>query len=81
MDIQGTTIAGLTAIGIVNVVTMFFPDLDSRIKFALSAIGAFLVSLIPPDFGNGILNNLRDAIIIAFSASGVYKLAIKAGGE
>ena len=80
MDIETITLTGLVAIGVVNVVTFFKPDIDSRIKFSLSLLGAFAVGFIPADIGSVILTHLKDAIIVAFSASGAYKIASKAGG-
>lgn len=80
MDIQTTSLAGLVAIGAVNVVTMFKPELDSRIKFGISLVVAFAVLFVPQELGNMILEKLRLAIEVAFAASGLYKLASKAGG-
>jgi hypothetical protein len=81
MDLQNITLSGLVAIGVVNVVTFFKPGLDSRIKFTASLVAAFGVSFIPTDLGIVILNHLKDALTVAFAASGVYKIASKAGGE
>lgn len=80
MDIQTTSLAGLVAIGVVNVITMFKSDLDSRIKFGISLVVAFAVLFVPQELGNMILEKLRLAIEVAFAASGLYKLASKAGG-
>lgn len=81
MDIQNLTLTGLAAIGAVNVVTFFRPDLDSKIKFTLSLIVAFLVTFIPADLGLIILDKIKEALLVAFAASGTYKLADKIGGE
>lgn len=81
MDLTNLTLTALVAIGVVNVVTFFKPNLDSRIKFALSVVAAFSVTFIPPSLGDVILNKLKEAITVAFMASGAYKLAEKAGGE
>lgn len=75
------TLAGLVAIGAVNVLTFFKPGLDSRIKFTASLVAAFAVTFIPTDLGAVILNHLKDALTVAFAASGAYKIASKAGGE
>lgn len=81
MDFASLTLAGLVAIGVVNVITMFKPDLDSRVKFAISAVAAFIVTFIPPELGNVILEKAKEAIMVAFAASGTYRLATKAGGD
>lgn len=81
MDIQNLTLVGLAAIGVVNVASFFKPDMDSRIKFALSVTAAFAVTFIPADLGLVILEKAKEALIVAFAASGTYKLASKAGGE
>lgn len=79
MDFQSMTLAGLMAIGAVNVITMFKADIDSRIKFIVSLVVAFAALYIPDQIGNDVLNKLRDAIQIAFASSGAYKLATKTG--
>lgn len=81
MDLQNITLAGLVAIGVVNVISFFKPGLDSKIKFSASLLAAFAVSFVPQDLGIIILNHAKDAITVAFAASGVYKIAQKAGGE
>lgn len=81
MDFMNVTLAGLAAIGAVNVLLMWKPEIDSKWKFIVSLVVAFAVLFIPEQFGNVILNNLRQAIEVAFAASGLYKLATKAGGE
>lgn len=80
MDIQTTSLAGLVALGVVNVITMFKADLDSRIKFGISLVVAFAVLFVPQELGNMLLEKLRLAIEVAFAASGLYKLATRAGG-
>lgn len=79
MDIQNLTLTGLTAIGVVNVITFFKPGLDSKVKFALSAIAAFAVMFVPAEIGGIILTNAKEALVAAFAASGVFKLATKMG--
>lgn len=79
MDFQSMTLAGLMAIGAVNVVTMFKANIDSRVKFIISLVVAFTALYIPEQIGNDVLNKLRDAIQIAFASSGAYKLATKTG--
>lgn len=80
-DIAQLTLGGLTAIGVVNVVTFFRPDLDSKVKFALSAVAAFAVAFVPVEIGNVVLEKAKEAVIVAFAASGIFKLAQKAGGD
>lgn len=81
MDLTSVTLAGLAAIGAVNVATFFVPALDSKVKFALSAVAAFLViAFVPISLGNLWLEWIKEAIAIAFAASGGYKLFQKAGG-
>ena len=81
MDLQTITLSGLVAIGVVNVISFFKPGIDSKIKFAASLAAAFAVTFIPVEVGNTILQHLKDAITVAFAASGAYKIAQKAGGE
>lgn len=82
MDLQSLTLAGLASVGVVNVVSFFYPKLDSKIKFALSAVAAFaVIALVPADLGNQILEWAKEALVIALAASGGYKIASKAGGN
>lgn len=82
MDLEGLTLAGLAALGVVNVISFFKPDLDSKVKFAASAIAAFVViAFVPQDLGNQVLEQAKEALVIAFAASGLYKVASKAGGK
>lgn len=80
-DVASLTLAGLFALGVVNVITFFYPLLDSKVKFALSFVAAFLVLFVPVELGNIILEKAKEAIVVAFSASGLYKISSKAGGE
>jgi hypothetical protein len=81
MDLATLTLTGLVAIGTVNVISFFKPDLDSKIKFFLSFLVAFAVAFIPLEFGNVILNNAKVALEAALAASGTYKLVQKIGNE
>lgn len=81
MDLVNITLAGLVAVGVVNVLTIFKPELDSKVKFGASVVAAFAVTFIPADLGNVILENAKIALAAAFAASGVYKMAMKAGGK
>lgn len=81
IDIASLTLNGLVAIGTVNLVMLFKPDVDSRIRFILSFIAALAVSFIPPDLGTVLLTKAKEAIMVALAASGTYKLAQKVGGS
>lgn len=80
MDLINLSLAGLSAVGAVNVATFFKPDLKSEVKFALSFISALLIiALVPVDLGNIILEYVKQALVIAFAMSGTYKLVTKVG--
>ena len=68
------SLAGLTAIGVVNIVTFFKPELDSKVKFFISFVVAFIIMFIPMEFQQQILNQARLALEVAFATSGAYKL-------
>ena len=75
------TFVGLATLGIVNVVTMFKPGLDSKYKFIVSIVAAFALTFVPAEIGNIVLDKMKVALEVAFSASGTYKLAQKIGGS
>lgn len=81
MDLSNITLAGLIALGVVNVLTMYKPDMDSKLKFSASLIVALAVSFIPAELGNVLLDHLKISLEVAFAASGVYKVAQKVGGN
>lgn len=81
MDLASLTLVGLAALGTVNVISFFYPNLDSKVKFALSAVAAFVVAFVPTGWGGIILTNAKLALEAALAASGAYKLAQKAGGN
>jgi hypothetical protein len=81
MDWMNMTFAGLVTLGFVNVVLMFFPNLDSKIKVAVSMVFAFAALFVPADLGNMLLDKIKEAITIGLAVSGGYKLAQKAGGQ
>lgn len=81
IDLQSFTLAGLVALGVVNVITMWKPTVDSKFKFISSLLVAFAITFVPLELGNVILDHLKTAIEIAFASSGFYKLAQKAGGQ
>ena len=80
MDFSSLTFAGLATIGIVNVISFFVPEMDSRIKFAISIVAAFALSFIPEAISVTLYDKTIQAIEVAFAASGTYKLAQKIGG-
>jgi hypothetical protein len=79
MDLMTASLAGLVSIGVVNVVDMFYPLSDSRVKFAVAFVSAFAVLFIPMEFQNLILDKARIAIEVALASSGAYKLFQVAG--
>lgn len=81
MDLTTVTFVGLITLGVVNGLTMFAPTLDSRFKLIISIVVAFGLTFVPADIGNVILNHAKDALEVAFMASGAYKIAQKAGGN
>jgi len=80
MDLTNATFIGLMTIGLVNILTMFQPDLDSRYKFGASIAFALALSFIPVSFANILLDHLKTALEVAAASSGAYKIAQKAGG-
>jgi len=81
MDLASATFIGLTTLGIVNVVTFFKSNLDSKTKFAIAVVSAFALTFVPVDIGNILLDKMKIAIEVAFAMSGVYKMAQKVGGQ
>lgn len=81
MDITNVSLVGLIALGIVNVISFFKPEMDSRVKFAASLIAAFAVTFIPEEIGIILLDKIKLALEAAFAASGVYKMTQKIGGN
>lgn len=80
MDLTDVTFIGLATLGIVNAITMFKSDLDSKQKFLISILAAFALTFVPKELGNEVLDKMKIAVQVAFAASGTYKLAQKAGG-
>ena len=81
MDIASLTFLGLIGLGTVNVISFFKADMDSRVKFAISFAVILAATFIPAELGSVILDKAKVALEIALSASGIYKIAQKAGGE
>lgn len=80
MDLQNATFVGLATLGIVNVITLFKSDIDSKYKFLISVVAAFALTFVPESLGVVLLDKMKTAVEVAFAASGTYKLAQKAGG-
>jgi hypothetical protein len=55
--------------------------MDSKVKFAGSAVVAFIILFVPPVFSNMLADNIKNALAVAFAVSGTYKLAQKIGGQ
>ncbi len=81
MDYAELGFIGLSTLGAVNVMTFFKPDMDSRSKFGLSVIFAFVFAFVPVELGNMIFEKAKVAIETAFAVSGGYKLVQKMGGN
>lgn len=81
MDLSNVTFIGLITVGVVNVLSFWKPNIDSRIKFAVAAGVAFGLTFVPAEISNIILDKAVQALEVAFASSGAYKLAIKAGGK
>ena len=80
MDFANLTFVGLMTLGFVNVVGFFKAGLDSRVKIALAMVFAFVMTFVPVQFANIILEKAKIAVEVALTSSGVYKIAQKAGG-
>lgn len=81
MDFGNLTLTALFAVGAANIVLLFKPNIDSRVKFGISFVAAFVAFFIPADLGGVILNAAKEAIAAAIIGSGIYKVATKAGGQ
>lgn len=81
MDIGNLTLTALFAVGAVNIILLFKPEIDSKWKFAISFVAAFIAYFIPADLGSIILNAAKEAIAAAVVGSGIYKIATKTGGN
>ncbi len=81
MDFTGMTFIGLMTIGFVNVVTMFFPAMESKYKFTTSILFAFVLTFVPMEFQTVIFDKAKLAIETALMASGIYKLVQTVGNK
>lgn len=64
-------------IGLVNVVKMQFPEVKGLWAFILSLIFGILLGVLHW-YG---VKGIEEGVLLAFVASGVYKIADKAGGD
>lgn len=81
MDLGTIGLVGVMAIGAVNIVSFFKPNMDSRIKVAISFVVALLTSLIPADIQSVVLEKISIAVAATLASSGGYKIAQKMGGQ
>lgn len=70
MDVLNIVALGAVAVGAVNVLGMFFPTADSRVKWALSFVIALVFLFLPVSLGNEIMDKLVTALEVALGASG-----------
>jgi hypothetical protein len=81
MDLANITFVGLMTVGVVNVLTFFWPDMKAQVKFGISVAAAFGLTFVPADLGNLILERAKVALEVALASSGAYKLTQKIGGQ
>jgi hypothetical protein len=81
MDFSSLTLTALFAVGAANVVMLFWPTADSRVKFFVSFLAALIAYFIPADLQSVFANAIKEAIAAAIIGSGIYKVAQKAGGN
>lgn len=81
MDIANLTLTGLVAFGAVNVVDMFFPLADSRLKYGLSFLAAFAITFIPDNLGSILLQNAKLALEASLTVSAAYKFTKQLGSK
>ncbi len=80
IELHDITFIGLATLGVVNVVTLFKSEIDSRIKFLIAIVSAFALTFVPESLGIMLLDKMKIALEIALASSGTYKLAQKIGG-
>lgn len=81
MDTSSVTFIGLATLGVVNAVTLFKSDIESKYKFLISIVAAFALTFVPAELGNELLDKMKVAVEVALAASGTYKLSQKMGGQ
>ena len=77
---------GIIAYGIVGLIILvlkkrFNQDLDTDVKLYLLIGIAFAVGFVPKDFGNMLLNHIKDAVAVGFGISALNTGVNKLGGK
>jgi protein-S-isoprenylcysteine O-methyltransferase Ste14 len=80
-DLINLTLVMFVGIGVVNVISFFKPNIDSRIKFVIAFVAVLAITFIPVELGSIILEKVKIALEVALASSGIYKIAQKAGGQ
>lgn len=62
--------------GLVWAINLFY-KMDSKLKFGSSVVIAILIGFIPAEFGNEIVNRIKDGIGIATALAGMYQFTAK----
>lgn len=65
---------GLATIGFVNIITIFYPYIDSKRKIIFTAAFAFAMTFVPKEIGNVIYDHAIQAIGVTAASSGAYKI-------
>lgn len=81
IDVANMGFTLLMTIGFVNVLTLWKPNLDSKVKLIASGIFAFALTFVPPELGNMLADKIKEGLTIALTATGLYKVAQKIGGQ
>lgn len=81
VDFSSMSLVALVIIGVVNVISFFKPDIDSKIKFGVAVVVAIAVGFIPPEIAGEWQWRITQALMAAFASSGVYKVSQKIGGQ
>lgn len=79
MQIGDVTQLGYVAFitfGLVWFISILYP-LDSKQKFIGSVVIAVLVSFVPANLGNEIMNRIKDGFGIATALAGIYQFSAK----
>lgn len=74
LGIGNAAFIGLATIGAVNAAIIFRPNLDSRQKFLIALVSAFILTFVPADIGQIIYLKAKFAIEVALASCGGYKV-------
>jgi hypothetical protein len=75
IKVAGTMgLAILFAIGATNIILIFKPDIDSRLKIGIAFVAALIVTFVPATIANEIIKHVIMALEATIASSGVYKL-------